>query len=510
MTLRPTALIPLMLVAWISWNVVQEYFDPYSGDLDHELYFGQRALLGQLPWTYEYFNRLPASQFVMAGAAALGGIQGWRTISILSVAVASVWIFRSLQTIFSSFDGISFQQARNAAASTVILSLSIFVVVPGGLTQINALPSSIVMAVTTYLYSLVISRPTAIGPAILAATSSLLAVALSMRPFFLGPFVFLCLWLVLMARAEFFPTRRSNPGIRLFALTGLLGLTFNLGPYLVLGEGRAFIDGMRAIQEGTPGVEFTTKAVLFIIVVAIFGLGIYHFTARSEALGFVPLLGASVVGLLVMISSQHFWSHYLGFFIWYAVAIFVASSLRLTKIAALRGFFDPQNISLASIGSSLVLGSVVAGCSLYFADQIRGPFIDARHSYVTVVKALEARFGAEQFSFLSPRIMYPHWVASESRRGLPGGGATRPILEGFWKDVRNYESFTLPRDGDSYCAQIRSSGVRFVIVADNYLPSSCFVDDSGRQWTQLLDREKRPWPGDIVVFENPDPAPGSR
>jgi hypothetical protein len=57
---------------------------------------------------------------------------------------------------------------------------------------------------------------------------------------------------------------------------------------------------------------------------------------------------------------------------------------------------------------------------------------------------------------------------------------------------------------EAYCQIIRESDVRFVLVVEDYLPDSCFLDSRGEIWETLLLDSTADLPTDILVYENPE------
>lgn len=457
------------------WLVIQEFFLPRTGDFDHEIYFGQRVALGELPWTGEHFDKLPAQQIFMALPSSLGGITAWRLISIGFCIWASLIVIRRIPRILVYDLGLTSRQGLHASALMVLGFFSILAVSPGGFTAINAVPASLIMIVSVELvwrhYDGSYPKPEA-----LAALGFLAALAISFRPYFSLPFLFLAL-VVGSGKGRLWS---ENLGLGLVLWTGIGGIVINVGPYVLLGNLTPVLEGLAAVA-GATRPAFTVPAMIFLLTSCLLGVaGVTLFLGTKSRLGL--LFSGSIVLLTAMILSQHFWSHYVVLFSWYFSGL--VTLVLYTILPRVRSMADFDFISGKSKGVILLLAIAVSiGSFSYGAAQNSG---QSRQSseYVSVVLELFEIYGQENVSFLAPRDMHVHWMFSESRQGLPGGQALRPIKEGRWEEKGVFESFLLPRNIGEYCEIIRSSNVRFVIVRPYHLPEECLGDASDPLFTE--------------------------
>ena len=494
-----------LLWGWVVWAIVQEFFDPMTGDFTHEIYFGQRVLLGDLPWTDEYFDKLPASQIFMALPSLLGGITAWRVISLTASALTAAIILWRLPVILAHEMGLSARRGWSSSHLMVVLYFTMMTAIPGGFTSMNSISASLTMGASVALYSDRYETPSRVSWNTLAFSGLALALAISLRPYFFPVFLVLAVWVGFSSsRGRSWSLRNiaSNPGVGVFFWTGAGGLLMNVGPYLFLGEFPAFLDGISAVG-GATRPDFTLKATLFLTLSALFALvtGIYFSSRRKYPLG--TFFSLSVVALTAIISSQHFWNHYVAFYAWYfagivALMLTIWSSKLKSPAEALGSKWSRKRAVLAA--SLLVsVGSAAALQGALF----REPPPSRAFDYVTNVTWLNQHYGRANVSFIAPREMHAHWVFSESRVGLPGGQALSAIKDGNWESKQQFASFKLPRNVEEYCSIIQASGVRFVLVRSYHLPESCFTSPAGENWTKLSVQTGPGWSGDVDVWENP-------
>ena len=117
LTLR---IVTLLMVFIIVTHVVGTFgSDSYDWDLDHEMYFGQRLLNGDLIWTKEYHDKLPFLQFLFAVPAWFESIQVWRLMTLASSILAALSLPYLLPRLFD-FPGMT---KRNRHSLFVDMSL---------------------------------------------------------------------------------------------------------------------------------------------------------------------------------------------------------------------------------------------------------------------------------------------------------------------------------------------------------------------------------------------------
>ena len=114
----------------------------YDWDIDHEIYYGQELLYGNLLWTVEFHDKLPMVQYFFALVVASGSpIINWRLISLFSAMLAIVCVMRVLPGVLV-LAGHAEGRARKAALLSGGLFLLVSSVMPGGFTHINVMPAS--------------------------------------------------------------------------------------------------------------------------------------------------------------------------------------------------------------------------------------------------------------------------------------------------------------------------------------------------------------------------------
>jgi hypothetical protein len=163
----------------------------YDWDLDHELYFGQRLLQGELIWTKEFHDKLPFQTFLFAIPSVAGGLVFWRVFSALLLCITLFYLFRSLHKAYVLFfsSARKLDLFRNILAVTVINLGNQFLFLPGGISHTNLVPVCFLfLSIILHLNS---SRCTNVSNKLLIQYLSTIfgAMSVSSRPYLFSVFV---------------------------------------------------------------------------------------------------------------------------------------------------------------------------------------------------------------------------------------------------------------------------------------------------------------------------------
>lgn len=486
----------------------------YNWDLDHEIYFGQRFLAGDLMWTREFHDKLPGLQVVFAPVAMSRSILTWQVMSLGVGLLAGLAVWRILPRLLAVEENTPL--VRHAALLSGLL-----VPVSGGLvvwdwTSINPFSAGLGMVSALLLVNLVDGRPRPgwglVGLALGAALAG--ALAISLRPYFIAPIGVSFVWALLVPGF----VRPSAPVMtRLLRLLGagisltLIGVALNLGPYLVTGQSAAFLDGLTILgAELNPGrfLEgftngFGTLKGHFLIWAGFAGMaicalvGLVTGIARPAAL-FLLFVLVQVVTLAGFVATQHWWPHYHQLFAPYFALGVGAALLWLLQAVPL------GRIGTYGAGVTAVLLALV--CLFIQGNTARAKLSRPLPHYEANVlpvlaQALRDRqgVGEERPSFLVPQSMYLHWQLNESRHGFPHAANTGHIAAGWWHMAPQVDSFATPQDSAAYCDMLQGADIDVLVT----LSDGRYRD--GIDWASCLED-----PQSAYHLDDTLPLPDSR
>lgn len=458
--LIPFATLAFYLTLW-------EFLDNgYDWDLDHELYFGKELLSGRLIWTTEFHDKLPLVQYFFSLPAALGGIQTWKLVSLIVslffLVAASYLLVRLRKPQSAAFPG-----GRACVVLAAAVSLALSMILPGGITHINAIPAyASFFAVVAYWFvaetRLVGSkRFVLLGAAVIAAV-----VSVSFRPYLLVPLLLVLLlpnrWLV--SRPS--PDLRSQNSVKIGIVVSvaLLGIVANFAPYALSDSAGAVLQGLRtllAVENPDSTLvsmvnEYERGGLRAVVVVAL----VLAIVAQTVALVLSAkqpdgqnfshvVIPVFTLGLAVTLLSQHWWPHYTNLFTPFLVFPSVALLAMLFELLKLR-LSRNRLYRLRTLGGLL---SWVFVIGLGLANSVQtGPQIQTQvnKDFETVILGLE-REGLITNGFLAPENMFVHYRFGESRLGFPHAANTQQIEAGWWSSVNRGAWFSAPRSLEEYC-----------------------------------------------------------
>ena len=506
---RPEMLVIIALYLFSLYRIATEFLhQSYDWDIDHEIYFGQQLLQGNLLWSVEYHDKLPVLQYFFAIAAAFDNpLIVWRLISLFSAVLSIICVIHLLPELLIRA-GHPANRARKVAMLSGGIYLCVATTVPGGLTHINVMSSSMAIVATLLTFTLVRSKKKSwgvFGTSILAGLAA--ALSISIRPYFVFPFAIVCLIIgLIIASEKTLNLKQKCFRIACLALAPIvIGIGLNFGPYLLFGKVGAIYSGLSFMLQPLPAGGSIMKFILnpgyklgWIFALWLSGMSLYSLfeigmNTRKGRAGLVAvLIPLSAVSLLAAILSQHFWVHYINLFSWYFAILFAIRIVSLDPIVSsllqvrLARFFSPT--TLTSLGFSILLVLM----SLFNVGKLSN-----EHPYQPLVKALQKRFLGFPLSrpiFLAPENMYVHWKLKESRHGFPHAANTIHIFNGLWSHTGGIHSFRHPTSTEAYCVELIQSPVEAVILRNDSELQPCF-SNLRKQWRlePLLKKDSEIW-----------------
>jgi hypothetical protein len=477
----------VIVIARIFFEVSSQNYD---WDIDHEMYFGQELLKGNLIWVNEFHDKLPFVQYLFSIPAAFESIFVWRVVSIVSAIFAFLSVLFFLPGILEKI-GYSKSEANRASYLAGGLYLLISSYMPGGFTHINAFASSTAIIATLFCVA-VHNLNRGLNPSLIFSivAGSAAAVSISVRPYFIFPLAvaFLIVSFLILLGAG---VSVAEKFLRLFVLLIspiVIGIFINLAPYLILGKGREFWDGLAFFLSSTnsPGGSLLDVFLgwdldslgpswrIWLVCMLLFSAINVLFSLRLGVQGLVWLvIPLGVVLLTIGILSQHFWPHYVNLYSWYFSIIL---SAHLVRMGEGRSLITPSKRQ--DSGARVVALVSCLAIAVSFSS-----FIEAKneHPHLAIANFLETRIGSTDFSrqsFLAPENIYVHWKLGESRHGFPHAANTLHIIWGFWEKSDRQLGFRHPENIFAYCSEIRESEIDLLVVSEGSIFQNCFVDNT--------------------------------
>lgn len=474
-----TALLALILVMKVS---ILFATNNYDWDLDHEMYFGQRLLNGDLIWTEEFHDKLPFVQVLFAAPAWFKSIQIWRLMSFISCFVAAFSISYLVPRIFN-FLGMTKSDRNSLLTFTSTLYLTICVSTSVGLTHINPMATSFaLMATLLMMYSLTsasLSRNTVVVVILMGGFFA--AAAISIRPYFIAPLV------LTVVLGTFYPLLSGHSinsrHLRVVLCWGgavvTWGITLNLLPYLLTGHIDIFVAGLQILQQKLNGRLFSSEIgntyfkLTCLLLTAIGALLAFGYRSGSRAASFLLFIIVSAAVLFAYTIQKHWWGHYIQLFFGYF-------SLAILFLVA---WVFEGKLRFRLLVSSIVfsfLTILTYGLVQSTARDVFNKFVQTSNSTHRVAnifasfQAYRSEEGRSELTFLAPHSMYLHWQLDEPRHGFPHAANTGHIFNGWWQNIAPSPLFRTPRNKVEYCHLLSASGPEIIVAISNSPVTACF------------------------------------
>lgn len=483
------ALVTITFFASALFQIALEFNNAfYDWDIDHEMYFGQALLRGELIWTAEFHDKLPLVQYFFAIPALFESVTVWRIISLvfgLSAAIVLIYL-----SPFLFEDSKKFRRTGWLAAG---IYLNLFVLMPGSLTNINAVPTSSAIIASALLFSFFEQKN---GPKKMVLLALLIAffstVSISFRPYFLFALVPAAVWLsanFIFRSVRYSRFTKVSLVFGLGATIAAVGFGANIFPYILTGQTGAFGEGLTfLLQQLNPNsahesfiAQLRLSFVLWVIaafslLMLFLGLGwaLFAILSREPGAYFFGLVSLSSWGLALGILTQHWWGHYSNLFSWYFAIIAAGLINRFFRLMSknddFKSIFAGVNVITAS---TLLIAApiILAGFNLERATSHVN-----KHSETWRLDAIRSFLDhnyEESVNFLSPEHMYTHWKLGEPRHGFPHAANIGHIKRGWWEHTLATDNFLSPKSSAEFCDLLENSSVDVVFVEPNSEFTNC-------------------------------------
>jgi len=495
-TTHLSSLAILILYVFSIGRIVLEFLrQGYDWDIDHEIYFGQELLRGNLLWMAEFHDKLPALQLIFAIAAAFDDpLAIWRLISFTSAIIAIVCVVQILPQIL-----IKIGCPKNQADKAAVLSGGIYLLVsnsaPGSFTHINVLSASMAIMPTLLGFTLLRQEKKYLRVLCITSIAGLTAaISVSIRPYFIFPLIFGILVIGFLILTE----KSLDSDQKLFRISGLLitpilfGVILNLGPYLLIGRTKEFFSGLTFListpQAGKSLITYliypgpSLQGWMFrlwiggMLLYSLFLLGQSFRRKRERVISALfPICALLLAGGIL---TQHFWPHYINLFSWYFSIILSTQLIFLDQ----KFSHSLPNRFLPHFNPSTFVSFILAGTTILVTLMGVDGRLLREHPSQQLAQALESRFSNLVYSrpfFLAPEDMYLHWKLNESRHGFPHAANTSHIYNGLWADTTGTYVFRKPNNQNAYCQEVKKSAIELIVLSKYSKLNLCFDGAEG-------------------------------
>ena len=190
-----------------STSILSQFFDPQSNkDMDTFMYFGTRLLSGELIWVHEFEDKLPIVQFLFVVSAFFDSYKPWLIFSLLTLVISAAFLFKLIEIMLAVGHGIDEVPARRVAMLSCLSYCYMTTALKGGLHHINSMATSLFVIALVVLLKPLFTKTHSKRSLlqIMATTLPLLAIAISIRPYFALPTAFLFFIYCMINHARFF------------------------------------------------------------------------------------------------------------------------------------------------------------------------------------------------------------------------------------------------------------------------------------------------------------------
>lgn len=472
----------------VIYNFLCQQTDP---DVDHFMYFGFRAINGELPFAYEPADKLPGTYIFFLLPGLYGSPSLYKLSALIIMVVTFIYFAKFVFKELSAYLNKDFLIYISVIIS--IISGFILLYVPGQLAHINIIPGCFMLL--SFLLRFNISTEKYISdkycllnifPAILAA------LAITIRPYLIFILVFSEAWIFL--KLFKFDTKKIIKNIKLFFIKNfiwnffviLLIIFFNFIPYVFISNLESFQAGLEFLslkivpQNILDNINYQFYELIFtplqLILFSIIFLLICFFI-KSDSVNNIELRKAKFdffitslffpVFLEIMLLSRHTWPHYQQFIL----PLYFLSFLYFIKILILLNFFKNNFINF------FLFIILIFGCyKLFLFDKFFiSNYLFNKHYYNHVdQKDLDyfenyiASNNLKYDSFLYPYSMFFHWKLKESRHGFPQAQHLNHALDLKWFDNLSVnKNFFFPKNIEELCKKISDSNISLIIERDD-------------------------------------------
>ncbi len=529
----------LYSIAFLILTTKEFITDKYDHDIDQFMYFGSRALHGELIWTKEFDDKSPVVQYIFSIPAALKETSIFVLITlIISISAAYISYKMLLDIVKNSGLELNDNEERSIVYFSSIFYLILLVCIYGSFHHINAISASLCLISIALTY---INRKKN-NKVLINISAIASAISISIRPYYLLNLMILPMWITIR-EGEFKSYKKNNillkkyfKNIR-YLINWIILITFyiilfNLTPYLWKGNLSDFIYGIKLnsvdyinhnifnrqyVNIGRNPILYPAIACMTILpfVRIIFRKVIYEYYQKIET-GLEKLnkldidiifFGIISPGLLeLMFYRKHFFGHYFTLFCPYILITIVILLAILAKLNRIIQNFKILKKIIKSIFIILLVGCLITNQSIpNTINELYKRKPSEKSRKVQLIKEFvdDKRLKNEKIGFLVPESNYIHWKLDESRHGFPQKAVFINIAKGRMDSVidkydkLNY-SFLLPTK-TRLCKTLNLNAPEYVITKKNDYSFNCLKENSSNY--KLLSQTLKLNENNIFIFK---------
>ena len=532
--------IMILLITLLKFAAVLVSYD-WDWDVDHFMYSGGRLLAGDFHWTVEFDDKLPIVQALFVLPAMAHSIRAWQIMSALAIIAGCISAYVFLVSAIRDYlPGLSTRTGRVIAFYATVLMAYSFACLPGGISHINPFTASLAMMSIVFAdiarRAFPHSRARFYSAFLLGTLCA--SIAIGIRPYFLYPLVFVGVWAGLKVAPYTLKSAEATPvasgrlnltpvwiwGFFWITCTGLFGLVANVLPYIISGQLDVFIAAIAILAQDdlnpqtvmsviqTQGRSIMATQGLIPIILTMWAIAAIILPwsvlvnnkwclKRNAVLDIVYLVILCPLLLEVAILSQHFWPHYLQFFVPFmgiGIGLFAASLLGTVSFKLSRAhklLLVLISVIVISVSSSEIVKWSMSAILKSTSSQHR-----QADQLAAFKRFLNTRPETDR-DFLNPSQMYFHWQLNEPRHGFPHAANLLQVMSwGWWQNLKVVEPFNLPTNRDSFCAMLEATGPSLVVELKETDVTDCFLHNSNSKYRRVhVDNDSAM--EDLWIFE---------
>ena len=487
---------------------IEIFSESYDIDIDHEMYFGSRLIVGELLYTKELHDKLPIVQYLFYIPALYKSVLVFKIFSIFLVIFSSLMLYCYLQFSFNYFESTITSNQKyitSLASCSIYLSLNSLLF----LYHVSTVASSLLMmSIIFCLQQHIIKYRKNNSSRKIYYVAALLfgSCAISMRPYLFAPIISITFGSIY--REIFISRSQINKNIttsntlkylfnisyqilRYITFLIISMLVLNMTPYVFTKNIIHFYDGIRHnLQKLNPEsieeifqhqgkiilqLDIILKIQLIIIIIYTINAFLFFIFDKSVILHsrqlyiydlFVNII-LNILLIEVTILTRHFWPHYLEMFIPF-ISLGVGYMVAFTLIGSTTNsrFFG---------GFRKYFGYIVYTFALFAGMVSPYQLLHPHLLQLDVTKrVLEARtLLGLQLDFLYVTNMYVHWKLSESRHGFPHAANIDHIGRGWWGSVERTNILNFPYSREDLCNKLQHSEIHVIFTELNSFSFEC-------------------------------------
>jgi hypothetical protein len=478
----------------------------WDQDADYLLYMADQWLRGSPPWINEFDDKLPLTNVLFLLPAIFSSIRVYQlesAVLILLGAGCAGLVFRRIA--YPSWTNSTVKATAFALLVGCVYAYSL-AFIGSSLTSINPPSASLLMMamfVVFYPYGNSIKSQRKSSLAWLCCASLLVAIAISIRPYFLLPGLLLMTWY--NARISVDHVRTRSILIASMVWIGMIGVSLflvNALPYLLGGHEEAFISGIKILsQRLIPSalnemLKRQIRDLLTLPNLAFLAFGstiilapLYAFIQKSKQYSFNFLGWSAKIDVLFLtlfpmllewiILKKHYYPHYLQLFVPFVCLAFGLLCLMLDELFRIQTRVSNRALSLlVTIVALLALTRVDVFTAI---DAFARRQLDWRTAeYISIIKDKDALKLLDR-GFIYPESMSLHWKLGQARHGFPNSFSTILIDRGAWKGLEMPVYFGLPITTGQYCRRLIDKGPPVIITKTDWI-RDCLDKDASRRY----------------------------